>query len=171
MKKYIFIILFLVSPLVQAESRNEKIEALMEALGLIDMFTQQIEMGKQQNTQLGQKMIDQMMSQLNPSSEFQERFTKAFNKFVSKTEAPWGAEEIVDVWSSYYGPGFTDQELDQLIKFYTSPLGQKDVKVTKEAMISFSNHFQKAGQPIMEAATAEYIKDLKLIAKECDCAK
>jgi len=143
----------------------------MEALGLIEMFSQQIEMGKQQNEQVGLQMIDQMMSQINPSQEFQERFTLAFKKFMSKVAAPWGAEEIVGVWASYYGPGFTDLELDQLIGFYTSPLGKKDVKVSKEAMLSFSKHFQKAGQPIVEAATKEYISDLKLIAKECNCAK
>lgn len=171
MKKYTLILLLLLATTTQADTRNDKIQRLMEALGLIDMFSQQIEMGKQQNAKMGQQMIDQMMSQLNPNPEFQQRFSDAFKKFMSKIEAPWGAKEIVDVWASYYGPGFTDQELDQLIDFYTSPLGQKDVKVTKEAMVSFSNHFQKAGQPIMEAATAEYINDLKLISKECNCAK
>lgn len=171
MKRVLFIVAILASVGVQADSRTDKVHDLMKALGLIETFEQQIEMGKQQNSQIGRQMIDQMMQQLNPSQEFQSRFTNAFNKFISKTQAPWGAKEIVDVWASYYGPEFTDQELDQLIAFYTSPLGKKDVRVSKEAMVSFAKHFQEAGQPIMQAATTEYINDLKIIAKECNCAK
>ena len=88
-----------------------------------------------------------------------------------KLEAPWSAEEIVDVWASYYGPHFTDEELDQLIEFYSSELGRKDVSVTKQAMVQFSEHFQREGQPILEKATQEYIEEMKILAKECNCRK
>lgn len=172
MKFRVLLVLFLMfgNP-TYADERTDKIRDLMEALGLLEMWSQQMEMGKEQSETMGQQLIDQMMSQLNPNEEFQERFTVAFNNFMSKVETPWSAQEIVDVWASYYGPAFTNEELDQLIAFYTSPLGKKDVRVTKDAMVSFTNHFQAAAQPIMEAATNEYVQDLQIIAKECNCAK
>lgn len=166
----IILSLFFVSA-VHADSKQEKIKTLMDAVGLTEMFEQQMEMGKQQSHKVAQQALDQIFSQLNPNEEFKERFSDAFNKYMSKVEAPWSAQEVVDVWASYYGPGFTENELDELIDFYTSPLGKKEVRVSREAMVSFSEHFQKAGEPIMQEATSEYIKDLKLIAKQCNCAK
>lgn len=171
MKRIFLILVLFISNSALADSRNEKIQTLMEAQGLLEMFEQQIELGKQQSEQIGQQAIDQMMSQLNPSEEFKKRFTTAFNTFMSKVEAPWGAKEIVDVWAKYYGSGFTNEELDQLIDFYTSPLGSKEVNVSKGAMVSFSKHFQDASEPIMQTAMSEYINDLKVIARECNCSK
>jgi len=164
-------LLVLIAFPVQANERDDKIRTLMHAVGLIDMWTQQIEMGKQQNVLTAQQMIEQTMSQLNPDEAFQQRFNLAYNKFISKVQVPWTVDEIADVWANHYGPGFSDSELDQLIVFYTSPLGQKDVRKSKEAMIAFTEFFRSARKPMMATATDEYVNELKQIAKECDCAK
>lgn len=172
MKSKLFALIFVCwSGLSNADARTEKVRELMDAQGMLDMWTQKIDLSKQQNAKYGQQMLDQMFSQMNPDEKFKGRFKAAFNKFMSSLEDRWTPAEMVDVWAKYYGAGFTDAELDQLVSFYTSPLGQKDVRVSKEASISFSKYFQDAMQPIMESATAQYIKDLKLIAMECKCAK
>ena len=165
------VILIGISASVAAEPSPVKIKKLMEAVGLLDIWSEQIELGKKQNKEMGEQMLEQFMSQLNPTEEFQKRFSDAFNNYIKKLEAPWSAEEIVDVWASYYGPHFTDEELDQLIEFYSSELGRKDVSVTKQAMVQFSEHFQREGQPILEKATQEYIEEMKILAKECNCRK
>jgi len=143
----------------------------MEALGLIEMWSQQIELGKAQNEQMGRQALDQVLSQLNPSEEFRKRFSDATNNYIKKFETPWSAQEIVDVWAGYYGPNFTDEELDKLIKFYTSEIGKKDVAISKQTLTKFTEHFQRETQPIYEKAIREYIEELKIIAHECDCRK
>jgi hypothetical protein len=134
----------------------------MDALGLTEMWSQQIEMSKAQGGEDSDQILNQILSGLNPNQEFQARFKTASNKFIEALQSPWSAQEIVDVWAIYYGAEFTDSELDQLIAFYTSPLGRKDVQVTKSAMVKFSKHFEEIAKPILERATTEYIEDLKL---------
>jgi hypothetical protein len=89
---------------------------------------------------------------------------------VEAVEVPWTAQEIVNVWARAYGPSFTDEELDQLIAFYSSPLGQKDARVSQEGLPKVSRHFEERFQPILEAATRKYASEIQRIAKEC-CRK
>lgn len=171
MRHLVVVLSIIFSAQTFADSKSEKIEGLMKALGLVDTWTQQIEQGKIYNRKISSQMLDQILSQLNPNEEFQQKFKIASDTFITKTESPWSPEKIVEVWASYYGPEFTEDELDQLIEFYTSPLGQKDIRVTRGSMEKFANYFQEAGQPILEKATAEYIQDMQIIAMECNCAK
>jgi hypothetical protein len=167
----IAVLLFCIFTSVWAEPNPAKIKELMEAVGLLDMWSQQMELGKKQNKEMGEKMLSQILLKLNPNEDFKNRFSGAFNNYIKKLEAPWSAQEIVDVWASYYGPHFTDDELDKLIAFYTSDLGRKDVMVTKQVMVQFSTHFQEKGKPIFEKATKEYLEEMQIIAKECNCRK
>jgi len=171
MRHLVIVLSIILSTQVFADGKSEKIEGLMKALGLVETWTQQIEQGKIYNRKISSQMLDQIVSQLNPNEEFQQKFKKASDNFITKTESPWSPEKIVEVWAGYYGPEFTEEELDKLIAFYTSPLGQKDIRVTRGSMEKFSKYFQEAGQPILEKATAEYIQEMKLIAKECNCTK
>ena len=154
-----------------AETDTTKVAKLMEVMGLLEMWQEQIEAGKAQSAQMGEKAMEQIMSQLNPSAEYKDRFSVAFNMYLKKLAAPWSAQEIVKIWAGYYGPHFTDDELDRLIAFYTSDLGKKDIAATKQAMTQFTEHFQKASRPIFDNATKEYIDDLKIVAHECNCQK
>jgi len=171
MRKYILVVALLTTSLTFAGDREEKIRQLMDAQGLLQTFEQQLEISRRQNREQGRDLLDQFMSQLNPTPEFKERFENAFHAFISKVETPWSAGEIVNVWSGYYGEHFTDAELDQLLSYYTSSLAQKEVIATRQALAAFSNHFQQAGKSIAEKAISEFIGDMKIIAKECKCRR
>ena len=143
----------------------------METQGLLEMFEDQLALSRTQGQEQGRAMVDQMMAGLNPTPEFSARFDQAFDQFMSEIETPWSASEIVSVWSKYYGEYFTEDELSQLIKHYESPLGQKEITASRESMVKYSNHFSEAGKPILEKAVANYVKNLRLIAKECNCRR
>lgn len=165
------LVALLVSATAVAQDREETIKLIMEAQGLIETFEQQLELGRQQSREQGGAVLDQLMSNLNPTPEFTERFEKAVQSFMSEMETPWGASEIVEVWAKYYGQHFTDEELSQLLAYYRSPLAQKEVVASRLALVSYSNHFSEAGKPITEKAVANFIANLKLIAKECNCSR
>lgn len=154
-----------------AESKADKAARLVEAQGLLDGLTQQMEAGKSAAAQQGQRVLDQVLSSLHPNEEFRRRFSDAFSAFLEQTSSPWTAEYLVEVYASYYGPHFTERELDQLIEFYASDLGQKDVQSTHSAIAQWSSHFQAQGQEIFEEALQSYIERMKLIAKECACRR
>ncbi len=100
-------------------------------------------------------MLEQFMTQLNPSKKFSDRFNEASNKFIEKLQGKWTAEEIVSVWSKYYGSKFTDSELDQLIAFYLSDIGQKDVQASKTAENEVTQYFQNENEIIMKNSINE----------------
>jgi hypothetical protein len=169
--KYLLCVIVLVPSLTYADPRTEKIEALMRAQGLLEMWQHQIDYGKVEGEKQGKQIISQMLAQLNPNEEFKARFEKAFFNYIGKLQDNWTAQEIVDIWAKYYGPHFSDEELDELVSFYTSSIGKKDVAATKSAMTEFTAYFQKENKPIIEKATNEYIAELQLVAKECNCKK
>ncbi len=172
MKNVVLVFLLSVLPIVTiAGNKEEKIKQLMEAQGLISMFENQLEMGRVQSEKVGKQALDQLLSQINPNEEFKSRFSTAFNNYMDKARAPWGAEEIVSVWGHYYGRHFSEKELDSLVDFYTSSIGQKEVNASKNALTEFTVHFQKLGEKKKKKAVQEYIQELKLVAKECNCQK
>lgn len=154
-----------------ADTKTQKIEELLRAQGLVDTWAQQIERGKEYNKQVAQQVMGQMTAKLAPNEEFKKRFDAASDKFIDSTVTPWTADDMVSVWAKFYGPGFTEAELDQLIAFYSSPLAQKEIQVSRAALEKFTLHFQQLNQPILEKATNQYMQDLQIIAAECNCAK
>jgi hypothetical protein len=168
---FLLIVLAVLSIRVSADTKTDKIKKVMEIQGQVQMWQEAIDSGKKQSEKLGETAMDQLMSNLSPSSEFKKKFNDAFNIFLAKVQAPWTAAEIVDKWASFYGPQFTESELDQLIAFYSSDLGSKDISATRRAMTQFQAYYQKAGTPIFEKATKEYVEEIKLIAHQCKCEK
>ncbi len=171
MNNLLVIAFLLLSTAALAQDREETIKQIMEAQGLIEIFEQQLELGRQQNREQGRAMLNQMMESLNPSQEFNNRFEKAFQAFMSEVETPWGAKEIVAVWAKYYGEHFTNDELKELLAHYRTPLAQKETVASRQALVGFSNHFAEAGKPIAEKAVSNLIANLKIIAKECNCRR
>jgi len=154
-----------------ASDRTEKIRGLMEAQGLNATFDQMIQSGREQGRKQANEMLSQLMAGLNPNDEFKEQFQVAVSKFIADLQPPWGSKEIVEIWSQFYGPNFTDQELDQLLAFYTSPLAQKEVVSSRHALVEFMANFQAKYKPIQERAVAQYILNLQGIVRDCKCGK
>ncbi len=154
-----------------ATDRGAKIQALMEAQGLLQMWEQQMAMGKEQGRQQAQQMVDQLLGSLNPTPELNVRFREAFDEFMAALDPPWSAQDVVDVWAQTYGTRFTDEEIDGLVAYYTSALGRKDVAATQAALPEFANHFMELSKPIVNAATQTFVQRLQQAAKECNCKK
>lgn len=169
--KKLLLILLVISTNCFGDDREQKIQRLMEAQGILAMFEQQLTMSRQQGREQADRMLEQILTNLNPNKDFQNRFRAASEKFISALETPWSAKEIVSVWAQYFGAKFSDAELDELLKFYQSDLGKKEVIASKEALVDFSKHFAEAKKPIIDAALKQYIQDSQRIAKECNCKR
>ena len=143
----------------------------MELQGLVKMFDQQLQSSRERCRSMANQMLDKMLATLNPPEEFQGKFRQAAAEFVEAAQAPWTGQEIVEVWSKYYGAKFSDEELNQLLKYYRSPLGQKDVAASHEALGPYQAEFQARYQPVIDQATQQFIKRLQAIIKECNCKK
>ena len=167
----IAVVFSLVCAAAPAADRSEKIRELMEAQGLVEMFEQQIQAGREQTRKMADEMIVKVLSTLNPPPEFQAKISDATRNFVEAAQCPWTSRDIVEVWGKYYGAKFSDKELDQLLKYYRSPLGQKDVIASREALVPYTAEPQERYKPILDKATQEFLNDLQVIGKECNCRK
>jgi hypothetical protein len=165
------VVLSVVCAASSAADRSEKIRELMEAQGLVETFEQQMEAGREHTRKIADEMVGKVLSTLNPPAEFQTKFKDAARDFVKAAQSPWTAQDIVEVWGKYYGAKFSDQELDQLLKYYRSPLGQKDAIASREALVPYAAEFQARYKPILEKATQEFLDRVQEIGKECNCKK
>ena len=159
----------MLSTSVLADSREEKVQKLMEAQGLVELFSQSLASGREYGRKQANEMMAQMLSGLNPDETYRKRFQEVMESFMSDLQPPWGAQEIVQTWGQVFGAKFTDDELDQLIAFYSSSLGQKEVAASRDAMPAFSQVFRDRYKPIQEQAIAKFIDRAKSIAQECRC--
>ena len=138
MVKTILCMAFLIfSAGVKADVRQDSINRLMKAQGIVEIFEQQKQYGKIEGEKQARKILDQILSRMNPNDTFRKRFSDAFMTYTKKIESPWSSEEITLAWAQYYGTKFSDAELNQLVEFYESPLGQKEQKASKEALLQF----------------------------------
>ena len=171
MRSCIAVVMSVVCAAASAADRSEKIRELMEAQGLVETFEQQIQAGREHTRKMADEMVGKVLSTLNPPPEFQAKFRDATRDFVEAAQSPWTARDIVEVWGKYYGAKFSDEELDQLLKYYRSPLGQKDAIASREALVPYTAEFQARYKPILDKATQEFLDRLKAVGKECNCKK
>lgn len=156
---------------VAAADRTEKIQKLMQAQGLSQMFEQQIARGREFSHKQADQMVAQMMAGMNADAASRKRFQETMEAFIADMQPSWSAGEMVAIWSRLYGAKFTDAELDQLIAFYASPLGQKEVAASRDALPAFDQLFQARYKPIQERATAAFLQRIRQIKTECRCDK
>ena len=133
----ILVTLFCLCINANADTKSEKVAELVEAQGLLDRWAAQIERNQERYRAQEQTIVDQTLSRLNPNEEFRQRFSSAIREFKEATAEPWTAEYMVETYSSFYGPHFSEAEVDELIAFYSSNLGQKDVRSTRLAAAEF----------------------------------
>ncbi|MEJ7805598.1 MAG: DUF2059 domain-containing protein [Telluria sp.] len=140
MKHAIIIAVLFVCSHAQADeaSKRAKISKLVAAQGLELMFQQQLDASKVAMIDLGKNIVRSLADPKVPETEEQKRIAPVFNRFVARTGEMFSAKELVDSWASHYGKNLTEAEIDKILAYYTSPIGQKDVKSSQAAMVGFS---------------------------------
>lgn len=171
MRAIVFWVLLVLCVPCLASERNEKVRELMEAQGLLKMVQAQMDAGKEQTRNQAQQVLDQILGGMNPSQEIKLRLQRASESFIDSLITPWTAEDVVKEWANAYAKDFSDKELDQLLAYYLSPLGKKDIAESARALPILTAFISDRAKPVIERATKKYIEDLQLIAKECNCRK
>jgi hypothetical protein len=119
-------------------SKRAKIGKLIAAQGMEQMFQQQLDSSKTALVELGTKIMHSLGDANTPPSAAEKLVEPIFNRFVQDAGAMFTARELVDIWSSQYGKDLTEAEIDKILAYYSSPIGQKDVRAAQTAMVGFS---------------------------------
>jgi hypothetical protein len=154
-----------------ADDRTDKVRALMEAQGLLTTMQQQLTAGRERSRAMASQMLESAFKGLAPDPVTKEKMTEAANQFIDEMKNPLTAADIVAIWSDAYGSKFSDVELDGLLAYYRSPLAQKEVQVSRQALTQLSERTQAAYKPVADAAIAHYVERIRVIVGDCRCAK
>lgn len=127
MKKLITTVSLLVGTLLFSQTSEAKVRELIKVMGADKMAIS----GMQQQMQEIKK------NSPNISDEF-------FNEFVAEVTTDRITEVYIPIYAKYY----TESEIDELIKFYKSPVGKKTISVLPDIMKESIDAGGKVGRDI-----------------------
>ncbi len=115
--------LFLTQPAF-ADSKQDKINEIFKLTGVSEML----------ETAYDQAFV-QLQCQLVLTPQQEEDLKKELQQLLD-------IQPLIDQSSQFWIQNFTEQELDEVIAFYKTPLGQKTIKLMPKYMESFMKSFQ-----------------------------
>ena len=139
-------------------TKETAIRKMFEVMGMTKMM-QQVLAGMSSN------MKPMLMSSL-PPGEYREKLADLFlHNFQSKLRV----EQLMDLAIPIYGKYFSKEELEGLMRFYQTPLGQKSLSVLPQTMLEMQTESMKLGEKIGREAMVEVLDehpDLKKALEE-----
>lgn len=161
MRKILAILVWgaLLSPSVADEAtKASKIQELMKLKGLTEISDQARSARIGQAEAMAPRVIEDFRRQAHEIPE--EAIKQATKRFHNAVEASWSTDEAIEVWQELYGADLTEDEIDQAIAFYRSPIGQKDIAATKAALPRWSQFLGKKNASAIDDALKAYVADL-----------
>ncbi|MEP7264152.1 MAG: DUF2059 domain-containing protein [Bacteroidota bacterium] len=134
---------FLFSAVAQTSAKTEKIKTLLEVTGSANL-----------GVQIAKQMIDVFKgSYSNVDQKFWDEFTKEIK-----------AEDLVNLILPIYEKYYTEEDLDQIIAFYKTPIGKKMVEtlpmISQESMTAGQTWGRELGEKVvMRLKEKGYIKE------------
>ena len=117
----------------QSNSKQEKIQQMLELTGA----------GK-----LGIQVMNQMMT------NFKSTYPKVDQEFWNDFKKEVKADDIVNLMIPIYDKHYSENDIEQLILFYKSPIGRKTIAVTplitQESMIAGQHWGMATGRKVIE---------------------
>jgi hypothetical protein len=95
--------------------------------------------------------------------EQRTRLEGAERQFQRDVENGFDQDDAVRTWGRLYSQSLTDADLDAILAFYRSPVGQKDVTATGAALPQFQHYIIEKNAAVMDAAVANYTAALRSI--------
>jgi len=167
MKRWIAVmaVAFVLTPMVRADeaSRREKVKELIVSMHMDQMMDQMTTSIKTQMEQMVQQTPG-----VNAMTPAQKKVTDAFEaNMMSMVMNEVGWKTLEPDFVTLYAQTFTDEEIDGMLAFYKSPVGQsmlaKMPQIMAQAMqISQSKIVDL--QPKMKALQDQYVKDMAAAA-------
>jgi hypothetical protein len=147
-------------------TKAAKIGRLMQLQGMTGLIQQQQAYVEEEVRAVGPQLIAEFKKQIPEINQtVLDELDAAFKVFVESTKPTWTADEAVADWGKRYGEQVTEAELDQIIAFYSSSVGQKDLAATAQAMPGWSAFLAEKNQKALESAMSAYVERLKAIVE------
>lgn len=147
-------------------SKRAKIGKLLVAQGMEQMIQEQLDQSAASVSSMGSKMFAEMAPDATVIPPAVLKKLEAVNaRFLKDASSMFTAKEMVDTWSETYGKDLSERELDKILAYYTSPIGQKDIASSKLALTAFGQKFSVESEKRVMLLLKQFNKDLEAAAK------
>lgn len=170
-KHFVVCLLLLVgaNALADESSKRAKLQELMQLQGTTQKLELQLAAAEQRARQIGPAMFAEFKKQipdLDPA--LLAEMATATSKFIDAAKPSWTAAEAANIWIRLYGEQVTEEELDQIVAYYRSPIGKKDLAANRKAAPGWSAFIAERDERAFNAAKSAYVEDLKRIMRSAD---
>jgi hypothetical protein len=145
-------------------SRAAKVAELMRLTGLAQMMAQSRAMGQAAAQKTVQSMAEQALAKFPAiPPEKRARIEDAAKQFLRDVDSSFDQDDAVRAWGRFYSENLTEAELDAILAYYRSPVGQKDVSASRAALPQFQQYIVEKRTAVMNTAVANYTTALRSI--------
>lgn len=160
-------LLFSTTHAANDKASEESIRQLME----ITQSRKMVEQMYKQMDHMMQNTIKQSLQSKNVSAEAQAFTEKMQGRLwqLMKEEASW--EKLEPIYIKIYAENFTQEEIDGMLAFYKSPVGQSMIRKMPVVMQSSMREMQDHMQPVIKKMTNILQEEMLALAKEAQRKK
>jgi hypothetical protein len=145
-------------------SRAAKVAELMQLTGLAQMMAQSRAMGQAAAQKTVQSMAEQALAKFPTiPPEKRARIEDAAKQFLRDVDSGFDQDDAVRAWGRFYSENLTETELDAILAYYRSPVGQKDVSASRAALPQFQHYMVEKRTAVMNTAVTNYTAALRSI--------
>jgi len=153
--------------LADEASKKEKLDRFVEAIGLKQSFAESIAAQREQT----KKAVEPTMRQILDDSLAQDpairaRFEKVFHDYLDTAMSAYNAEQMSASYGALLGKHLSEGDIEELLKFYTSDLGRKEVAATRQALAEYAQTTGVERQARLSKALSELRQQLGKIMIE-----
>jgi hypothetical protein len=145
-------------------SRAAKVAELMQLTGLAQMMAQSRAVGQAAAQKTVQSMAEQALAKFPTiPPEKRARIEDAAKQFLRDADSGFDQDDAVRAWGRFYSENLTETELDAILVYYRSPVGQKDVSASRAALPQFQHYIIEKRTAVINTAVANYTAALRSI--------
>jgi hypothetical protein len=153
---------YVLAAVAGADPKAAKIAELAQLQGLDRVLEQARAAGRDAATQVVRSRTDPLFAQ-SPGMPAPKRaaIEAASQQFLSEVDRGFDQENAVRLWGEFYSAALTEKELDAVLAYYRSPLGQKDVRASQAALSQLQRYLLEKRTLAMSSAVARYTEALR----------
>jgi hypothetical protein len=152
--------------MAQMSKREQLIRQILKAQHFSDMYEQtMIPMKEMIQTQAQQMLTLSAQAAGLGSDQIPPSLQEKLVQFVQKAVSELSGAEFESLYASFYGKGLTDKDLESVLKYYQSPIGQKEAKSNVMITAAFTQATQALMQQKAMESMSRFVDDMK---KEID---
>ncbi len=161
------LILLLNSVYADEAAKRQKTFELMELLQIIKVFRGDYKLCLKRfedySPTITYEEQPEYFGGIRPNDPEWKSIVSSYKKYVSTTCSCISEEEYLEIITKVYGEHLTEKELDVILDFFRSPIGQKEINAAHKARRHSDEYFSKKIKEIEKKAYDDYMGELEYI--------